>query len=461
MSTPSKYCILHQLGLGNCQGEEIIEAKEFLTQQVPGLATGEKVPEKEIISQLWRLYQSDSDEPLAEVCLRCIISHYLKDYCYTLAQQYGGKHNFKVHDLLPLVLDSTDSSLNHGNNNSLTVRILQTFDVDKRSSLSAWIKIVVRGNKELKIFLLEHGIEQITNWSLLKQYSLRQLQRILSEFYHYSPTEIQQLTQLLSSYHTVYLSQIQAARRQINQERKQQGLGKTKSPYPAPNSQQLQQMAEELVNTWKLSPDEVLQELQNLAQLIREYKSRRARGVVTQPLGRQETILPAPSEEEDNGINQFLSAFSQQYDSCFLRAVQEVIEDRVRFYRRKKKPKDQQFLQALHLYHCQVVPQGKIALQLGLQNQSQVSRLMEHRELHADVVRKTVNYLILEIFKIIPESPSLERQNELRIKLTPILNEKVAAEMQQAQKEDRASKNRIMENKLSQAICKYLDDAYK
>ena len=246
-SPPSKYYLLHSLSLGKCQGEEIIEAKEFLTEQIPEFTGGEEVPDKpgghalrdrEIIDRLWRLYRSESPEPLAEVCLRCVISHYIKIQCHDLAQQYGDKHNFTVEDLLPLVLDSTDSSLNHGNNNSLTVRVLETFNLEK-SSLSAWIKIVVRSDKELKRFLLQHGIEQVTDWLLLKQYNTRQLQRILSEFHHYSSTKIQQLSRLLESYQTVYLAEIQAARNQINQERKQQGLGKIKTPYPAPNYQQL------------------------------------------------------------------------------------------------------------------------------------------------------------------------------------------------------------------------------
>ena len=296
----------------------------------------------------------------------------------------------------------------------------------------------------------------MTDWLLLKQYNTRQLQRILSEFHGFSSTKIQQLTKLLESYQTVYLAQIIAARNQINQERKQQGLGTITTPYPTPVSQQIQQMVEQLLPIWKLSADEVLEELQNLAQLIREYKSNRARGVTTQSLGKTESFLPAHQEDEEGETNEFLAAFGQQYNSCFLQAVQEVIEDRVKFYRKKKKSKDQQFIQALHLYHCQVVSMGDIAPQIGLTKQYQVSRLLEQKEIRADVARKTVSYLIIAIFQILPEEPSLDKQSELRTKLTPILNEKVDIEMQKAQKEDSVSKNRSMDTKLSQAICQYL-----
>ena len=100
-----------------------------------------------------------------------------------------------------------------------------------------------------------HGIEQVTDWLILKQYNPRQLQRILSELYCYSSTRIEQLTKLLESYQEVYL----ATRNQKNRERQKQGLRKLTTPYPIPNHQQLQQMAEQLLPIWRLSRDEVLE----------------------------------------------------------------------------------------------------------------------------------------------------------------------------------------------------------
>ena len=179
--------------------------------------------------------------------MRCVISHYLKNYCYDLALKYGASNNFTEEDLFPLVLDSIGSSLRNGNNNSITFKILETFDLEKNSSLSTWSKIVARSDKEVKRFLLERGIEQVTDWLILKQYNPRQLQRILSEFYCYSSTRIEQLTKLLETYQEVYL----ATRNQKNQERQKQGLRKLTTPYPIPNHQQLQQIAEQLLPIWR------------------------------------------------------------------------------------------------------------------------------------------------------------------------------------------------------------------
>ena len=76
---PSKYWVMHLIGVTVCQSREKEEAREFLMQQVTELATGEE-SDKEIIPQLWQVYRLESPHPQAEVCLRCVISHYLKNY---------------------------------------------------------------------------------------------------------------------------------------------------------------------------------------------------------------------------------------------------------------------------------------------------------------------------------------------------------------------------------------------
>ena len=470
----SKYWILHRLSLGKCQAQKQGKAEEFLIQELTG---DEEISDREIVTRLWKIYESESpDEPvLAKLCLRCIISHYLKNSCYELAKQYGQKHNFNAEDLFPFVLDSTDASLNYGNNHSLTARILQTFNLEK-GSLSNWIKIIIKRNAKLKEFFLENGLELITNWLVLKQCTISKLQHILSDFYRYDSQKIQQLTQLLEGYHTIYLAQIQAERNEVHQQQERQypplvSTGKRKEidppltpprrgrqvRYPEPNYQQLLEIAERLSTTWKVSPEGVLKELQNLAQLIREYRVSRGKSVATQALGKHEFILPAPQADEDNEEKQFIAAFREHYDRCFLKAVQEVIEEKVNYYQNKKKPKHEQFIKALRLYHCQMVPMGEIAPQVGLKKQYQVSRLLEQTKIRDDIARRIVSYLIPQIFQFIPEKPSKERQSELRKKLTSILYEKVNTEMDNAQREDSVSRNRTMESKLSQTICRYLD----
>lgn len=456
MDDYSKYWILHQINtLGRYQGKKNQEAEEFFHQQFAGV---EK--DKEIVQQLWRLYQGE-DSLLAELCLRCLISQQMKTVCLQIAAQYGKKHDFTGEELMFEVLEHQSFPRGRkretGDNREdifLTRRILQTFNPEK-SGLFAWTKKRVKTAKEVRRFLLEHGIEQISDWCLLKETSERRLLHILNDYHRSSKLEIQQFQALITSYQTVYLAQVQANRDKINQRRKKEGRGHTTAPYPGPTNKQLQTIAQQLLPR-QLSPEDVLEELKKLALLIREFKRHRVRSIATQTLGKTESIFPSPVEEEDES-NFLLDHFREKYHACFTKAVQEVIEARVNYYRNKKKSKDSAFLQALHLYHCQTVSMGKIAPQIGLKGQPQVSRLLEEKEIRADVARKTVTYLLPILMQVLPEKLAPAEEQQRRQTLTPLLLEKVNQEIAKAKKEASVSKNRTMNSTLSRTICQYLD----
>ncbi len=450
-----KYYTLYPISLGKCQGKEILEAKEFLIKLISRFATAEEFPEeREIVGQLWKLYKSENPETPAELCLRCLISQYIKIQCHSLAKLYGEKHNFTVEDLLPLVLDSTDPSLNNDNHRSLTVRVMESFDGEKKSSLSVWVKILVRSDRELKRFLLEHGIEQVTDWLLLKQHSSSQLKRILSDFYNYSSSQIAQLTELLASYQKVYLAQIQAARKQINRERKQQGLRSSTTPYPAPNHQQLCSMAEHLLPVWKLSAEEVLAELQNLAQLIRNYKASCGKGITQASRGQGTTNLSVNTAEDEDILN---VGDRQLLQKCLIASIHEVTEERFNYLQNKRNKRGKQFLQGLYFYHCQHVPMGEMAEKLGLNNQSQVSRLLDLKNFRADIGRRTLVQLRSQVIEIAQAYASASQLKDLEARIQDFLDQKIDNLIQEAQKESSISKNREMTSKLSRAICQYLD----
>jgi len=450
MNDSSKYWILKQISpLGRCQRLENQDAKDFIDRQIYGVET-----DKEIVQQLWQLYQGE-DAPLAEVCLRCAISHYIELVCHQIAEQYGKTNDFTKDELLILVLEHQSFRGDREKEVSLTTRILQTFDPEQ-STLTTWTKKLVRTSKEVKRFLLEHGIDQTSDWRLLKETKERRLQHILARFRHLTKAEIEQFLALLASYQTVYLAQVQANRDQINLRRKQQGRGHTTAPYLDPTTKQLQAMAEQLLPR-QLAPEEVRSQLKDLAGLIREFKQHQTKGLATQALGRRESILPAPVEEEDDENSLLRDHFREQYDSCFSKAVQEVIEAKVNYYRNKKKNKDRAFIQALELYHCQTVAMGKIAEQIGLKGQPQVSRLLQEKAIRSDVARKTVAYLLPIMMELVQENLTSAEEQQRREKLTPLLLAAVNQEMEKAKKEASVSKNRAMNSTLSRTICQYLD----
>ncbi|NER94013.1 MAG: hypothetical protein F6J86_09260 [Symploca sp. SIO1B1] len=445
-----KYWILNQISaLGRCKTSEHQDAKDFFDRHIYGIET-----DKEIVQQLWQLYQGD-DAPLAEVCLRCAISHHMKKFCCQIAEQYGEKHYFTKDELLILVLEHRRFPGNREKDTSLTTRILQAFDPEK-SSLAAWTNRLVKTSKEVKRFLLEHGIDQISDWRLLKETNERRLQHILAYYHRLTKAEIEQFMELIASYQTVYLAQVQANRAQINQRRKQQGRGHTTAPYIDPTTKQLQLMAQELLPK-VLTPEEVRSQLKQLAGLIREFKQHQARGIATQALGGRETILAALVEEDDDEIGLLLKPFREQYASCFAKAVQEVIEAKVNYYRNKKRPKDTAFIQALELYHCQTVAMGKIAEQMGFKGQPQISRLLQEKEIRSDVARKTVAHLLPVMMELLPKNLTPTEKQQRREKLTPLLLAAVNQEMEKAKKEASVSKNRAMNSTLSRTICQYLE----
>ena len=477
MGTISKYWRLVRIdSFGKCQIDEVEDAKAFLHQQFSGLAEQEDIPDKEIQHQLLQWFQSnalilageDTQGMMAELCLRCFISNEIKNICLELEQKFGKNHDFKSDDLLPLVLDTTDPALAKATPgiettyHSLTTRILRTFDPNK-SSLSVWTTRIVKSNKEVQRFLLEHGIEQVTDWLILNQRTPGGLQRILSEFYRRTTTETQQAVQLLESYHQVY-------RAQLLEQRQQQGKTKVKSKYPPPTERQLRQIAELLSATRKLSPEAVLTELQELAKLIRGYRIYARGGPAPRVyldncdgIGNSSNAIgdshPADNQDE---LTELLKPYR---DACLKQAVEQVIQHRLSYLQRKKGQKHQIFLKALHLFHCQGIPMGEIAAHFGWQAQYQVSRLLKLKDFRADVARRMLVYFrdslknrfAAHISKLTQDYNDPDSLHEVESKMQEFLKPQIDQLIQAAEKEANNSKCRVMSSQFSQTICHYLD----
>lgn len=206
MGVASRYWRLVRLNVaGECITGEIIQAREFFRQQFPELAGQVEVQDSLIQKQLLQLLHgtlenSCSDarsRPLAECCLRCFISSQIQQTCIRLEDQFGGEHGFTRCDLLPFVLDNVSITGSRvldrsqpSSYQSLVTKILQTFDPDQ-SGLAAWTTRLVRHCRELNACLLELGVYLVSDWAILNDTNLRQLQRIFSEFHHFTTLEIQ------------------------------------------------------------------------------------------------------------------------------------------------------------------------------------------------------------------------------------------------------------------------------
>ena len=460
MGRASRYWLLVRVdSFGKCLTEEVEEAKTFFHEQFPALTDIEDVPDREIQRRLVRCFQEDDTHcHIAECCLRCFISNQIKEVCLELEQKFGKQHDFTSAQLLPLVLDSTlrspsqETDEPHTNYLSVTSRILQTFDPNK-SNLSTWTARLLKSDRILKQFLLEHGLEQVTDWMILSYMNPGRLKRVLSDFDR-TPTEINQAIELLDRFHHVYRAQL-LLKRQAGDRRR----------YPEPTAQQLLQMAQQLSATRIISPEQVLQQLQELAQLLRSDRLRARKALLrSEPLHKSETRRgrnTIDSKHNSDEQSEFLASYHQQLDTCLAQSVKQVIQARFTYLQGKKNQKAQKkaqnFLKALYLFHCQGVPMKEIAPQLGLNDQPQVSRLLELKTLRNDIGRRTLLCLRSRVLELAQCYVNPRALRDLESRIHAVLDEEISTVISEAKKEASTGQNRVMNSKLSNIICQYLD----
>ena len=452
MGTLSRYWIWFGIdSLGHCHSREIPAAKTFMKQHFSQVTPPENLDNdaaeftaREIQQQLvaWRAHRERV--LLANMSLRCFISNQLKDFCYGLQQRFGTVYDLRGEELLPYVLDVHLEEDSYPNSESLISKILETFEPDK-GNLSTWTIRIAKSDSQVKQILLEHGIEQVTDWFILNQTSIGQLQRILSS-YDFTPEEIEFDLSLLNLYHQVY-------RQQILEER-QRGSRKR---YPEPNTEQLCQMAKLLAKTEGFSAEDVLTELQNLAQILREERVQRK-------------IQPHYSKKYKTISYESGNSLLQELNDPLKEAVKTVIENRLNYYKPKKNtPKSQEkyqakvenFIKALHWFHCHGISMGEIAEKLGFNDQPRVSRLLELKQFRSDIRRNTVWHLCQRITRLAQnrEEITSEKLQNLSEKVEQALGEKIDQAIAEDRKNASTSQAYRQPSQLSKTICQYLKTA--
>ncbi|MUG91338.1 hypothetical protein F7734_02075 [Scytonema sp. UIC 10036] len=440
----SKYWVLVGLNsFGKCQTKEMTDNKAFFQQQFLEFVEAEDAAHRNIQRQLMHWFQfDDTRRHMAEACLRCFISNQIKELCLGLEQKFGEKHDFTSADLFPMVLDAFPRSLRQASsrtpvrNESLTTRILKTFDPEK-SNLSTWTSRMLKSDRFVKQFLLECGIEQVTNWMILNYATPGRLKRVLASFER-THTEIEQALQLLDSYHQVYRTQLLEKRKDGSRAR-----------YPDPTVEQLNEMAQKLSDSRRISAEQVLEKLQELASLLR---TARIPGKVTFP--------PPVEASEDNDALDFLGQYRPQFEACLACSVKQVIQARFTYLQSKKTEKTlkkaQNYLKALHLFHCQGVPMKEIASLLGFTDQPHLSRLLDLKTLRSDIGRATLPCLQKYILELFSHKLNSEQLKILNSKIQEALVENIEAVIKEAEKEASAGQNRVIKSQLAQKICQYL-----
>ncbi|MBD2603795.1 hypothetical protein H6G81_04425 [Scytonema hofmannii FACHB-248] len=458
--------------------EMIVAAQTYLKKQFPELTEKVEVSDARVQRQLWQQIQSGKEtdtheRQLAEICLRCYISGQIYQVCLNLATKFGNQNGFNCQDLLPFVLDDeillatrnqpeklASKSTQRSSYQSLATNVLKTFDPAK-GSLNTWVSRYVKQHPELKRYLLQHGVFLVSDWALLNDTKPKELERILTDMYRLTSVEIQQLYELLVSYHTVY-----------REDRLQQRLTGGTLPCQQPTSEQLIRIAKALQTSTghKLSTEGILSQLHAIASKLRRYKITAQGGNVSsisfdqpeiQPIvERSRSVFDGESQatEDDEEQLEFVKLYQNQFIECLDQTLAQVIDEYITKLQRKRSSVEQSFLTALHLFHCQGQSMNQIAPQINLTKQYEVTRLLKLNELRADIRQRLLVKLrdrVLDTAKFFVDSERLlflDRQLEL------ILDEQISGIIQEAESEAKNPiRNQPLRSLLARRLCRYLE----
>ncbi|OUL33447.1 hypothetical protein BV372_16490 [Nostoc sp. T09] len=443
--------------------EMILAAKNYFETQFTDRV---ELSDTAITRHLWQQIQlaeavNTEETNLAEICLRCYISSQIYQVCLDLAIRFGNRHGFECEDLLPFVLDdqviletSTKAKASTSSYQSLATKVLKTFDPAK-GSLNTWVSRYVKQNPEIKRFLLQHGVFLVSDWALLNDTNPKELQRILTDMYHLTPGEIEQVCQLLVSYHAVY-----------REDRLQQRLAGVTQPCQFPTSEQLTRIVNDLQSRTNrtISKEVVLSQLQATASKLRQYRIAAQGGYVSSfPYDRPE-IQPIVERSQltqvDDETTEFIRLYQKEFLESLDKAISKVVETFLDKLQRKRSNQEiaQSFVTALHLFHCLGQPMSQIAPQIGMQKQYEVTRFLKLNELRADIRQNLLLNLRDRVLDIAQQFTDFERLQRLDQQLKLILEEQISNIIQEAESEAKNPvRNQPLCSLLARRLCRYLE----
>ena len=451
MSAVSHYWYLQRLdSTGQCRRQRFENARTWLERQCTELIAAADMdtdsasgPENRSLQAhlLARWQKAPEQAALALLCLRCCVSHAIRQACLQLVSQFGEYYQFRGVDLFPFVLDDDGRPISRYR--PLGIHIIETF-AQGQASLESWAMHLTRNHSELNQFLLEQGLYRVSDWAILNDTTPGQLPRILGEFHTLTQTEIVAAQKLLDAYHQIY-------RRDRFQQR-QRGKG---GRCEIPSEVQLQAIDD------TLAPQVVLAQLQQLAYWLRQYRIQARGGTpMAEPLETiaHTEILASETSEADTQQADFLQTYREQVQEALAEAMTEVLTAYCQKLRRKQPSKAEAFLQALALFHCEGQGMKDIAPQVGLKTQVQVTRLMNLKRLRADVGQAWLTRLQARIQDAVLKVTSAEHLSEISHRLESLLAEEGDRLVAEATAEAQMAKNRTAKSLFARQLCASLQD---
>ena len=422
---------------GECRSEVMTDAWTFFHELFLDTPAGDNLTIAVVTRKLFELFRSGSeDSAKAELCLRCYISNHIRFTCDRLAADFGEKYRFRARELWPFVLDDVPPRCPGQSSptgyQSIADRVLETFDPN-RASLTTYIDRLVKRHEDLKQFLLEHGMYQATNWGILNNTTVSQLENMPGQFYQL--TAASQASQLLRAFHAIYRQD------RLQDRMNGKGGGKCQPPTIEQLRRIVQFIQDEGNTTFPSQTKEVLRLLKNLAADLRDYHiwkktGNLPQGVTVDPQFGDDipdNRSPYEGDNRDDEIEEeaFLTQYRQELLECLDKAISQVFEAGV-----------EKFLEAVRLYYCEGISMTKVAIQLGI-NQSTVSRWL--KAVRADVRHQTLVLLRDRIQQLASQFLDPEDLIDLDRRLDKVLDEQLDEIFGSTQ------------NIFADRVCRYLD----
>lgn len=434
METPSNYWKMTVLtAAGQLTSREYPQAQQLFKRLFAKAMTAEDISDRDCQDRLWQVWRTESaDAPIAQLCLRCWLSHRIVMTCKQLAYSFGDSYGFRAVDLWPKVLDDTGDSPPAPS--SLVTKILTSYNPD-RAALSVWAKRLTQNHRDLTSFLLSQGLYRATPWAILNDTQVSQLSRFLP---HLSSSMLASEGKLLNAYHQVY-----------RQDRIRRRVGRGQRCLP-PTDEQLHRIdLSQPVNA-------VRSQLHDLAERLRESRlARRGGPLPTRSIDSQdypEPVAPEPDEPEDRQIR-FMESYHQDFRATLGEAIRVTIAVYTERYQARRVPKGEAYRKALELFHCQGLSMKEIAAIVGLTNQVAVTRLLNLNQFRAEVCIYWLKQLKERVKDQALEHLSADQLDAIAERLEQILQEETESIMSDAASEARIPVNRTAKSVFARQLC--------
>ncbi|MGI0489140.1 hypothetical protein ACN4EK_27325 [Pantanalinema rosaneae CENA516] len=426
-------------------------ARGYFQTHFPGFVECLTVADQSVQAQLWS-YINVLPHPggtEAELCLRCYVSHAILKACAKRARLFSSGNRFTYRDLLPFVLDD-DGCLPLGHYVPFAVELVRSFRPEHHCSLAGWTDFRVRRHPELNHFLLECGLQFITDWALLNKSNPR----------HLEPPE----RDILEVFHAIY------RRDRLRYHRSH------RQPCSQPTPEQLTTMLRSLRERQVVlaTSQDLLSYLRQIASHLRQAQLWGRRGTplaesleVTNPYTgetqlREVADLSTPMTPEEAERLDLQAFCHQQLLACLDAAIQRSICDRLTTLKRSKRRSHlaEKLQPALRLLYFEHKSQTEIATLLNMTDQYEVSRLLDLKSLLGNIRHWTREQLLTCL---------LDKARQLQLVQDPLPPSYLSNLIQHvdgvidetifraAAAETRASKNRTFNSLYAQRFCLMLD----